>query len=440
VIVLKIWHRLFVYFFAFTVMGVLTVPAALGATSTPIVSGTSYTLSALPTSGKVTLFNKLLEWSYPKNNTLVDSNKQTATDQSVYFTAFLPEGGSPDYQKYVLVSNIYQVSTAAGNYLLEPGQLAVSYASTVSPAVAGQLSVWYSPGITTVGSVYKWNGTNNINLGGITDSKKCTVTAPFQFDSSGDGYYAVFLAQQAFTEFDTQTDVSWSYPCVMPLWAKGYVEPLPLGAATGAFGLTANVNRIEFAAMLIKGLQLVLTAQPASDAEQVFADTFGGGSIDFFEAEPEDIDAAYFGAGYSAASGYKVFDSGHMPVQYAETAARNGIIVGYRNAVTGLMEFKPANSLTRQEAAVILARLSNLKLSDNGDQVKTGLEAVFDDAALIAPWAAPSVLAVQKAQLIAGKPTTVPDSTKLMFDPAGNLTRAEAITLSYRLLKKLKKI
>jgi hypothetical protein len=432
---------LVVCLFAITLVVILFAPAAFGAASTPIVSGISYTLSALPTSGKVTLFNKLLEFSYPKNNTLVDGNKQTATDQSVYFTAFLPEGGSPDYQKYVLVSNIYQISAAAGVYLLEPGKLAVSYDSNVSPAVANQLSVWYSPSITTAGSVYKWNGTNNINLGGITDSKKYTVTAPFQFEGSGNGYYAVFLAQQAFTEFDTQTDVSWSYPCVMPLWAKGYVEPLPAGATTGSFGLTSNVNRLEFATMIIKGLQLVLKAKPANETEQVFADTFGVGStVYFYQATPADIDSTYFGAGYSTASGYKIYDSIHMPVQYAETAARNGIIVGYRNATTGYLEFKPANSLTRQEAAVILARLSNLKLSDDGDQVKAGLEAVFDDAALIAPWAAPSVLAVQKAQLIAGKPTTVPDSTKLMFDPTGNLTRAEAITLNYRLLKKLKKI
>ena len=432
--------RLLLVFLIVIITAAFLAPAAFSAASNPIVSGTSYSVSSLPTSGKITLFNKLLEFSYPKNNILVDSNRQTATDQNVYFTVFLPEGGSPDYNKYILVSNIYQVSAAAGTYLLEPGKLTISYDANVSPAVANQLAVWYSPSITVAGNTYKWNGTNNINLGGITDSKKYTVTAPFQFSGTGTGYYAVFLAQQAFGEFNTQSSTSWSYPCVMPLWAKGYVEPLPSGSTSGNFGLSSNVNRLEFATMIVKGLGLTLKTKPTSESEQVFTDTFGGGTVYFYQATPENIDSSYFGSSYSTASGYKIYDSNHMPVQYAETAARNGIVVGYRSETTGKYEFRPANSLTRQEAAVILARLSSLKLSDDGDQVKTELEALFDDASNIAPWAAPSVLAACKASLIAGKPSDVEGSTKLKFDPAGNLTRAEAITLTYRLLKKLKKI
>lgn len=412
--------------------------AALGAVSNPIVSGTQYTVSTLPTTGKITAFNKLLEISYPKNNTLVDSNKNAAVDQSVYFTVFLPSGGSPDYQKYTLVSNIYKITTAAQTYLLEPGQIKISYDTNVSSAVASQLAVWYSPSITVAGNTYKWDGTNNINLGGVTDSKKCTVTAPLQLSGTGTGYYGVFLAQQAFSEFNSQSNqYSWAYSCVMPLWAKGIVEPLPVGGTAGVFGVANDVYRLEFATMLVRGLGLTLTTKPSSAAEQIFEDTFSG--TDFYQATPEDISSSYFGATYSAASGYKIYDTDRMPVQYAETAARNGIVVGYLNGSSQYV-FKPGDRLTREEAAVILARVSNLKLSDDGEKVITDLEKVFEDAASISPWAAPSVLAVQKAALIAGKPGSDPASKKLLFDPSGNLTRAEATALAYRFLKKQKKI
>ncbi|MEW6181647.1 MAG: S-layer homology domain-containing protein [Bacillota bacterium] len=411
--------------------------AAQAAVSNPIVSGTEYTVSTLPTTGKITAFNKLLEISYPKNNTLVDSNKITAVDQTVYFTVFLPSGGSPDYQKYTLVSNIYKITTAAQTYLLDPGQIKITYDTNVSSAVANQLAVWYSPGITVAGGTYEWDGTNNINLGGVTDSRKCTVAAPLQFSGTGTGYYGVFLAQQSFSEFNAQSDNSWAYSCVMPLWAKGIVEPLPVGGTAGVFGVANDVYRLEFATMLVRGLGLTLTDRPSSAAEQIFEDAFGG--TDFCDATPEDISSSYFGAGYSAASGYKIYDTDRMPVQYAETAARNGIVVGYLNGSAEYV-FQPAGFLTREEAAVILARVSNLKLSDDGEKVLTDLEKVFEDATLISPWAAPSVLAVQKAKLIAGKPSSDPDSSLLQFDPDGNLTRAEATALAYRFLKKQKKI
>lgn len=417
----------------FAVGALLFAPAVtLGATSTPLVSGTSYSVTALPSAGKISAFNNSLELNCSKNNALVDSNKLLATDQSVYFTVYVPEGGSPDYQKYVLVSNIYKISVDPGTYLLYPGQLTLSYDANVSSAVADRLSIWYSPDVSVSGNVYEWDGSDNLNLGGTTSTTKHTVTAPFQFDSDGTGYYAVFLGQQVFKEFNAQSDDAWSYPCVMPLWAKGMVEQLPVGS-TVYFGLSDDANRLEFVTMMVKGLGLPLTRKPTSASEQIFTDTFSG--TDFYEADPEDIDSTYFGAGYSSASGYKIYDSNHMPVQYAETAARNGIVSGYDDG-----EFKPQNNITRQEAAAILARVGNLKLSDDSDKVIESLEALFDDAGDIAPWAAASVLAAVQAKLIVGEPSSVPDSTKLEFNPNDNLTRAEAITLTYRLLKKLKKI
>ncbi|MGQ9512510.1 S-layer homology domain-containing protein, partial [Thermodesulfitimonas sp.] len=156
----------------------------------------------------------------------------------------------------------------------------------------------------------------------------------------------------------------------------------------------------------------------------------------FYQAWPADIDASYFGLGYSSVSGgVYIFDAAHLPVQYVETAARNGIITGYSDKT-----FRPQNKLTRQEAAVILARVANLRLMDDGEKVRAELSRIFEDADQIAPWAAASVLAAHRAKLIVGKPSANPKSKKLVFDPNGNLTRAEAITLTYRIMKKLKKI
>ncbi|MGQ9512509.1 hypothetical protein, partial [Thermodesulfitimonas sp.] len=267
----------------------------------PVTSGTSYAVSALPATGKISAFNGMLVLSYPKNNILVDQYKLPVSDQSVAFTVYLGGGGSLDPRSYVLVSNIYRISVAQGAYLLYPGQLTLSYDSSVNPAVTDQLAIWYSPTVTVTSGIYKWDATaGNIILGGLTNSKNNTITAPFQFSGSGTGYYAVFLAQRFFEDFNNPT-YGWSTPCVLPLWAKGLAEVLPLGRTDNYFGLGTNVNRLEFATMLVRGLGYSLTKAPASESEQIFTDTFGGGSgekVPFYQAWPADIDASYFGLGY----------------------------------------------------------------------------------------------------------------------------------------------
>ncbi len=410
------------------------VPAAFGATSAPVTSGTSYSVSTLPATGKISAFNGMLVLSYPKNNTLVDQYRLPVSDQSVTFTVYLAGGGSLDPRSYILVSNIYRISVVQGAYLLYPGQLTLTYDSSVNTAVADQLAIWYSPTVTVSSGTYQWDATaGNIILGGVTNSKNNTITAPFQFSGNGAGYYAVFLAQCFFEDFNDPT-YGWSSACVLPLWAKGLVEVLPLGRTDNYFGLATDVNRLEFATMLIRGLGYPLTKAPASESEQVFTDTFG--TVKFYQARPADIDGTYFGSGYSSVSGgVYIFDANHLPVQYVETAARNGIITGYSDKT-----FRPQNKLTRQEAAVILSRVVNLRLMDDGEKVQAELSRIFEDADQIAPWAAASVLAAHQAKLIVGKPSADPKSKKLVFDPGGNLTRAEAITLTYRIMKKLKKI
>lgn len=423
---------------------VLMLAQTAWAAAKPLVTGTTES-KTITSSAKINVLNKTLQLTYPKNNTLVDNFGREADNKSVSFTVYLDGEGGPDVNTYTLVSNIYKISVADSVYsLLHPGQLTLAYDPGVSSSVADQLSIWYTPKVTVSEEVYweevYWNG-ESVNLGGISNTGKKSVTVPFQFSGDEDGYYAVFLAQRLFQEFapeddqkSSESDDGWSYTYVMPLWAKGIIEPLPTGSSDYKFGLSNSVNRLEFATMLVRGLGLELTKRP-NESMQIFRDTFGDtfsdGSINFCDAHPENIDPDYFGENYRS-SGY-IYDSDRMPIQYVETAASKGIINGFPDQT-----FRPQDELTREQAAVIMARITNQKLSDDMAKVTKDLGKLYENADRIAPWAAPAVLAATKAKLIEGEPG---ENSKLKnFNPNGKLKRSEAITLTYRLLKKLKKI
>jgi len=383
------------------------------------VPGLSYTASSLPASGKIEALNKALTLTYPKDDILVDEDGNVwEGDQSITFEIVSPPdtNRNPDNFHYLSSPNVpfvIKITAAPGAYLLFPGELTLTYDKNVSSTISDQLAIWYSP------DKY-WDDNDNSILGGRTDTSKHTVTAPFQLNEHGGGYYAVFLAQRQFQEFQG-TDgagVSWSQSTVLPMWAKGIAEKTT-GDDDNSFGLlNDNIKRLEFAAIMVKGLALPLAKGHDHHGEEIFSD------VDY-DAEPED----YFGDSYTSSINY------YKPsvIQYVETAAQKGIFSGYPDGL-----FKPANELTRTEAAVILARVSNLKLSNDDEKVSSDLEKIFEDAGDIPLWAASSVLAAQKAKLIVGKPGQ--DPKNLIFDPNGKLSRAEAITVAYRLLKKLKKI
>lgn len=406
---------------------------------TSLVPELEYSVLSLPASGKIEAFNKALTITFPKNNILVDSDNNLWTgDQCIYFKTVTPSGKPDVFHTFASpnLSVVFKIYVDYGARLLQPGLITLTYSPDISSTISDQLAIWYSPD-------NDWDDNDNRLLGGLINSGKHTVTAPFQFDGERDddrtvGYYAVVLGQKEFQEF-TGTDgagVAWSFSCVIPLWAKGIAEANDQGPSAGTrnavntvdvgyFGLVnddnskKNMTRLEFSTMMVKGLGLTLAERPSS-GDETFYDVDRGDNPD---------DSGYFGSRYSSAFNY------YAPwlIQYVETAARNGIVAGYPGGA-----FKPAGELTRTEAAVILARVSNLKLNTDDEQVNKDLVKIFEDADSIPLWAASSVLAAQKAKLIVGMPGS--DSKKLKFSPDDKLSRAEAITLTYRLLKKLKKI
>ncbi len=104
-----------------------------------------------------------------------------------------------------------------------------------------------------------------------------------------------------------------------------------------------------------------------------------------------------------------------------------GIVTGYKNDSTGTYSFEPYNTITRQEAAVMLARTANY----------LGLTAAvsttsFNDASSIGGWASESVAFV--AGLVSESGLAVMGGVgNNTFDPTGSYTRQQAIATFYRL-------
>lgn len=390
------------------------------------VPGASYKVDQLPASGKIEAFNRTFSLVYPRNTILVDASGNPA-EKSITFSVYGNPVGAPE--NFTPAGQIFCISVPDVVYLSQQGQLTLPYDPGISSVSADLLSVWYSP------DLYWGDGDDDINLGGLTDVRRHAVTVPFQFRGA-EGYYGVFLGQKVFQEFSRNlSGIGYSHPCVMTLWAKGIVEPMTVGNKEknyqkGYFGLVDDddkekaVTRLEFTTMLVKGLGLPLVNVSAGT---VFSDVDAG-------LQAADCYAACYGGNsgqYDSSSTY------YTPgvAAYVETAARNGIIAGYPDGHGGV-EFRPGEKLNREQAAVILARVANLKVSDDVEKVQKSLMKIFKDGNGISSWAAPSVLAAYNAKLIAG----VAVDKDLYFKASDSLTRAQAITLTYRLLKKLKKI
>ncbi|CAI6065893.1 S-layer homology domain-containing protein [Cohnella sp. JJ-181] len=91
-----------------------------------------------------------------------------------------------------------------------------------------------------------------------------------------------------------------------------------------------------------------------------------------------------------------------------DAAAEAGILTGYPDGT-----IRPTRSVTREEAAVMLAKL-------NGLTEAGGAESSFSDAVELRSWSKPSVGAAVYSKLLGG----YPDGT---FRPARAMTRAEAV-------------
>jgi len=99
-------------------------------------------------------------------------------------------------------------------------------------------------------------------------------------------------------------------------------------------------------------------------------------------------------------------------------AARSGVVSG-----VGGGRFDPGAPVTREQMAVML--MNYFRFKGIGLNADTGA-AAFADEAKISEWAKASVIAIQRAGLIGGKPGN-------LFDPQGSATRAEVAAIFSRI-------
>ncbi|MDQ0172389.1 S-layer homology domain-containing protein [Paenibacillus tundrae] len=271
----------------------------------------------------------------------------------------------------------------------------------LTPSQRGSLTLKYDPSIVDeVGStitVFRYTDVTDqkqwIPIGGVVDTKAHTITVPFdEF-----GYYKVMKQSRSFQDV---TNHPWARNMLNALYSKGIMKAL----RTGEFGADDQTTRGEFATLLVKGLNIPLNYD---ENKQTFIDV----------SKRAEKNSWSFAA--------------------IETAARAGIVTGLSDGYFGVED-----RITREQAAVMIARAMSSKLAINDSKLASALAKSFQDSGSIEYYARPAVQAVTKAKIMEGSPVTVTGSTKqqFQFNPKGNLTRAEAAKIAVELLKKSTKL
>lgn len=270
----------------------------------------------------------------------------------------------------------------------------------LTPSQRGTLTLSYDPTIVDdVGStitVYRYSDDSNVgkwvSIGGVVDTKGHTITVPFdEF-----GYYKVMKQSQSYPDI---TNHPWARNLLNAMYSKGIMNPL----RTNAFGADDQTTRGEFATLLVRGMDIPLIKTTKTTFTDVSENT----------------------------------KSDRWTFEAIETAARAGIVQGLSDGFFG-----PDQPVTREQAAVMIARAMNAKLAANDSKLSATLAKSFLDSSSIDFYARPAIVAVTKSKIMEGSPVTIPGATKpqYQFNPKGNMTRAEAAKIAVELLKKSTKL
>lgn len=253
----------------------------------------------------------------------------------------------------------------------------------IVPSQRGTLTLAFDPNIVDDASytitVFRYTDRGEWeNIGGEVDMRNHTITVPFD----DFGYYMVAKLRRSFNDV---TNHPWARNYLNGLYAKGIMTNLRYDE----FGTDDYTTRGEFATLLVKALNLPLNY----DGNQTFFDVVPGAR------------------------------SATWDYEHIETAARAGIVTGLSNGFFG-----PDLRITREEAAVMIARALKLKLPVNDSKLAASLSKMFADSGNIHYYARPAVEAVAKAKIMEGSPVSVPGQNRTLynFNPLANMTRAEA--------------
>lgn len=262
------------------------------------------------------------------------------------------------------------------------------------PSQRGTLKLTFDKNVvdaagTTV-TVFRFNENSEWeNLGGAVDTKNNTITVPFD----DFGYYVVMKQSRGFSDV---TNHPWGRNILNALYSKGIMS----NVQANAFGADDLTTRGEFATLLVKGLNIPLNYD---NKVQTYFDVVPGAKTDTWE------------------------------FKYIETASRAGIITGISEGYFGVEE-----PVSREQAAMMVARALKLQLPANDDKLNATLAKQFLDSGKIDRYARPAVQAVYKAKIMDGQVTTTTGKAKASynFNPKNSMTRAEAGKIAVELLKK----
>ncbi|WP_432775403.1 S-layer homology domain-containing protein [Brevibacillus gelatini] len=302
-----------------------------------------------------------------------------------YPNGMLPIMALPDQQQ----PELYNFNDVPSDRVLVPSKratLELKFDANIVPDTANSLTVFrYNPDPNNLG----WE-----NIGGVVNVSAKTIKVPFDRF----GYYVVGKMNDSFRDV-VRHDYAKSH--MEAMFAKGVILP----RSSLDFGPGYETTRGEFAAMVVRALQIPLM------------DNFE--TLSFDDVIPD----------FTYRGGYNY--------RHIETAARLGIVKG-----TDPRIFNPEGKVTREEAAVILARALKLKINPTTPAaLNTNLAKLFKDFNLIEPYAKPYVLAIAKLKLISGSPVDVSDPKKgFVFEPKANILRSDSAILMSRVMAYLKTI
>ncbi|WP_379157191.1 S-layer homology domain-containing protein [Paenibacillus sp. sgz5001063] len=301
----------------------------------------------------------------------------------------LGELGSSSAAGYVPATNGLAPYSVDGLF----GDPATPAERIITPSKRGTLKLAFDPNVVdeagTVITVFKYSNKREWeNIGGTVDTGKHTISVPFdEF-----GYYKVMKMSRGYNDV---TNHQWARNILNALYSKGIMNNLRFEQ----FGTDDQTTRGEFATLLVKGLNLPLNY----DDNKTYADLVPGASS-------------------------ITWDYAHI-----ETASRAGIVTGLTDGVFG-----PDQPITREQAAVMIARALKLKLATNDQKLKDAVAKSFVDSGKIESYALSAVQAVSKAKIMNGTEVTISGQKKpsYNFNPKSNMTRAEAGKIAVELLKK----
>lgn len=218
--------------------------------------------------------------------------------------------------------------------------------------------------------VYYLNGTNAEYMGGTFNGNVVRFTTD---------HFSEFAILEYHKQFDDVAN-NWAKEYIQKLTAKHIIT----GVDESLYAPNMNVTRADFAVLAVRALGL-----ETSNAAASFTDV------------PQD---AYY-------------------TSYIAKAAELGLVQGSDG------KFRPKDTITREEAAVILVKLGKLLNSNNSLTASSTSSFMksFADFDTVSSWAKDSVAKAQSLGWVQGKGGN-------QFDPQGRLTRAEIAKMLYNII------